>query len=47
MVATFLAVLELAKTKRITIEGDMKNPEVQMVNEAENAEIYDEVNISE
>ncbi len=34
LVATFLAVLELAKSKRITIEGDMKNPKVQMVNDA-------------
>ena len=37
-VATFLAVLELAKTKRISIEGDMLNPTVQMVNEANIAE---------
>ena len=34
LVATFLAVLELAKSKRITIEGDMHNPNVQMVNDA-------------
>ncbi len=47
LVATFLAVLELAKTKRITIDGDMKNPDVQMVNEVNEAEIFDEVNISE
>lgn len=33
LVATFLAVLELAKTKKITIDGDMKNPSVQMVND--------------
>lgn len=33
IVATFLAVLELAKTKRISIDGDMHNPSVQMVNE--------------
>lgn len=33
LVATFLAVLELAKSKRITIEGDMHNPKVQMVND--------------
>jgi len=38
LVATFLAVLELAKTKRITIDGDMKNPTVQMVNHIENDE---------
>ena len=31
IVATFLAVLELAKTKRITIDGDFKNPQVQIV----------------
>ncbi|MBR6392515.1 MAG: segregation/condensation protein A [Eubacterium sp.] len=47
LVATFLAVLELAKTKRITIDGDIKNPDVQMVNEVNEAEIFDEVNISE
>ena len=47
LVATFLAVLELAKTKRITIDGDMKNPDVQMVNEVNESEIFDEVNISE
>lgn len=33
MVATFLAVLELAKTKKITIDGDMHNPSVQIVND--------------
>lgn len=33
LVATFLAVLELAKTKRISIEGNMMNPEVQMISE--------------
>ena len=38
LVATFLAVLELAKTKRITIDGDMKNPTVQMANHLENTE---------
>lgn len=27
--ATFLAVLELAKTKQITLEGSMDNPEVE------------------
>lgn len=35
MVATFLAVLELAKTKKIAIDGDMKNPHVQIINEVE------------
>lgn len=29
IVATFLAVLELAKTKQITLEGSMENPEVE------------------
>lgn len=38
MVATFLAVLELAKTKKITIEGEMSNPSVQIVNEVNNIE---------
>lgn len=33
IVATFLAVLELAKTKQITIEGSIDNPEVKMVSE--------------
>ena len=31
LVATFLAVLELAKTKKISIDGDMQNPVVQMI----------------
>ena len=38
MVATFLAVLELAKTKKITIEGEMHNPTVQIVNEVNDIE---------
>ncbi|MCH5321367.1 MAG: segregation/condensation protein A [Eubacterium sp.] len=38
MVATFLAVLELAKTKKITIEGEMENPSVQIVNEVNDIE---------
>lgn len=47
LVATFLAVLELAKTKRITIEGNMMNPTVQMVKDV-NTEITDsEVDIVE
>lgn len=33
MVATFLAVLELAKTKKITIDGSMSDAEVQIINE--------------
>lgn len=44
LVATFLAVLELAKTKRITIEGSMNNPTVQMVNDAN---LIEEVDIVE
>lgn len=38
IVATFLAVLELAKTKKISIEGSMENPSVQIINEVENIE---------
>lgn len=38
LVATFLAVLELAKTKKISIEGTMNNPDVQIINEVENIE---------
>lgn len=38
IVAVFLAVLELAKTKKITIEGTVKNPDVQIINEVENFE---------
>ena len=32
IVATFLAVLELTKTKKITVDGDIKNPNVRIVN---------------
>lgn len=38
MVATFLAVLELAKTKKISIEGEMSNPSVQIINEVNDIE---------
>ena len=38
IVAVFLAVLELAKTKKISIEGSADNPDVQIVNEVENFE---------
>ena len=38
LVATFLAVLELAKTKKITIDGPMNDAEIQIVNEVENIE---------
>ena len=31
IVATFLAVLELTKTKKISIEGSVNNPDVQMI----------------
>lgn len=40
IVATFLAVLELAKTKQITLEGSMENPQVEMVSEGKNNEQY-------
>lgn len=33
IVATFLAVLELTKTKKIKIEGTMDNPDVSMIDE--------------
>ena len=35
IVATFLAVLELAKTKQITLDGSMDNPDVKIVSEVE------------
>lgn len=38
IVATFLAVLELAKTKKITVEGEMRNPQVQIINEVKGVE---------
>lgn len=38
IVATFLAVLELTKTKKISIEGSVNNPDVQMINEVESLE---------
>jgi len=38
LVATFLAVLELAKTKRISIDGPMHDAKVRIVNEVENIE---------
>ncbi len=38
LVATFLAVLELAKTKKISIDGPMNNADIQIVNEVENIE---------
>lgn len=38
MVATFLAVLELAKTKKISIEGEMENPSVQILDEVNEIE---------
>lgn len=38
MVATFLAILELAKTKKISIEGEMQNPTVQILNEVTDIE---------
>ncbi|MGN0531917.1 MAG: segregation and condensation protein A [Eubacterium sp.] len=41
IVATFLAVLELAKTKKITIEGTMENPDVQMVNDVSEVDVIE------
>ena len=38
MVATFLAVLELAKTKKILIDGEMNNPTVRMMDEVNDIE---------
>jgi len=38
LVATFLAVLELAKTKKISINGPMHDADIQIVNEVENIE---------
>lgn len=38
MVATFLAVLELAKSKQIVIEGSITDPSVQMIKEVKNIE---------
>lgn len=41
IVATFLAVLELAKTKRITLDGSVDNPSVQIVNEVSEVDIVE------
>lgn len=38
LVATFLAVLELAKTKKISVNGPMNDAEVQIINEVESIE---------
>lgn len=38
IVATFLAVLELTKTKKISVEGSMSNPDVQIINEVDHIE---------
>ncbi len=38
LVATFLAILELAKTKQISIDGDMQNPSVYLSEEAKTVE---------
>lgn len=38
MVATFLAVLELAKTKKISIDGTIENPSVQIIDEVNDIE---------
>lgn len=39
IVAVFLAVLELAKSKRITLEGSVNNPDVQIAKEVETVEL--------
>lgn len=41
LVATFLAVLELTKTKKISVEGDMKNPSVRMISDVEDLQEVD------
>ena len=42
IVATFLAVLELAKTKKITIEGTMENPDVTIVNDVSEVDVIEQ-----
>lgn len=42
IVATFLAVLELAKTKKITIEGSMENPDVMIVNDVSEVDVIEQ-----
>lgn len=37
MVATFLAMLELVKAKRISVTGDIENPEVKLIRNPEEA----------
>ena len=37
MVATFLAMLELVKAKRISVTGDIENPEVRLIRKPEEA----------
>ncbi len=37
MVATFLAMLELVKAKRISVTGDIENPEVRLIRNPEEA----------
>ncbi len=41
IVATFLAVLELAKTKKITINGTIDNPDVQIVSDAGEGDVIE------
>lgn len=41
IVATFLAVLELTKTKKITVDGDIKNPYVKIVNGVNEVESFE------
>ena len=38
LVATFLAVLELAKTKKISIDGSIDNPDVKLLEEVNGVE---------
>lgn len=46
LVATFLAVLELVKGKRVRIEGDGNDAEVTMVDNADNRELLNENAVS-
>lgn len=41
IVATFLAILELTKTKKIIVEGNMKNPSVQIVSGINEVETFE------
>ena len=41
MVATFLAMLELVKAKRISVTGDIENPEVRLIRKPEEAVVLE------